>query len=628
MQNLKNNKCLTCGGDVILSEDGKHGECSYCHKRYEYESGLTDDKSIIDYEQATEYWHTFRFADAKRKFLDVANANPEFSEAWWGAFVSEYGIEFVTNKFGGQIPTCHRAHTVSVFDDENYKKAVEYADDSTKQKYRELGEKIETIRKGIIEKSNAGEIYDIFICFKATEVDDDRRKTMDYDLGKEIYSTLNKDGYRVFFAPETLLQIAEQEYEPYIYRALSTAKVMFLLCSDNREIESAWVKNEWSRFLDLHNGQGLIPICGNKFEPYSPNSLPEELRKLNAIEYNGRLFEQLLTKIRTFFPEIIQKEPKEKHNDNKTDKRNSIKNNDGRPIESTVLMDSLLSVFKDYLPPRIDKAAENNETADFIIKNGELRKYNGKEKNVIIPSGITRICGAFMGNDRLESVIIPQGVTDIGMSAFRDCRNLKAVTIPNSVNYIGLWAFTNCEKLQSVVFPDSITYIDGGAFCNCSSLSNIAIPLNTLQIGGSAFANCDSIKRVCWNAKKCNQAGTLREEIFDGCLNLTEVTIGNEVKTIASYTFANCFNLKDLIIPEGVVSIGDRSFYNCENLISVKIPKSIKSIGKFAFDGCNTLKKIFYQGSKISFKAIHKGHYCLPAEIKVYCLDGVIEMSF
>ena len=53
MQTLKNNKCLTCGGDVILSEDGKHGECSYCHRRYEYESGLTDDKSIIDYEQAT-----------------------------------------------------------------------------------------------------------------------------------------------------------------------------------------------------------------------------------------------------------------------------------------------------------------------------------------------------------------------------------------------------------------------------------------------------------------------------------------------------------------------------------------------------------------------------------------------
>ena len=418
MQTLKNNKCLTCGGDVILSEDGRHGECSYCHRRYEYESGLTDDKSIIDYEQATEYWHTFRFADAKRKFLDVANNNPEFSEAWWGAFVSEYGIEFVTNKFGGQIPTCHRAHTVSVFDDENYKKAVESADDSTKQKYRELGEKIENIRKGIIKKSNADEIYDIFICFKATEVDDDRRKTMDYDLGKEIYSTLNKDGYHVFFAPETLLQVAEQEYEPYIYRALSTVKVMLLLCSDNREIESAWVKNEWSRFLDIHNGQGLIPICGNRFEPYSPNSLPEELRKLNAIEYNGRLFEQLLTKVRAFFPEIIQKEPKEKHNDNKTDKRNSIKNNDGRPIESAVLMDSLLSVFKDYLPPRIDKSAENNETADFIIKNGELRKYNGKEQNVTIPSGITRICGAFMGNDRLESVIIPQGVTDIGMSAF------------------------------------------------------------------------------------------------------------------------------------------------------------------------------------------------------------------
>lgn len=303
MQTLKNNKCLTCGGDIILSEDGNHGECSFCHRRYEYESGLTDDKSIIDYKQAMEYWHTFKFADAKRKFLEVANKNPEFSEAWWGAFVSEYGIEFVTNKFGGQIPTCHRAHTVSVFDDENYKKAIETADDETKETYHSLGEKIETIRKGIIEKSNAGEIYDIFICFKATEVDDERRKTMDYDLGEGIYSALIKKGYRVFFAPETLLQVAEQEYEPYIYRALSTAKVMLLLCSDNREIESAWVKNEWSRFLDMHNGQGLIPICGNRFEPYSPNTLPEELRKLNAIEFDANLYDKIYKKLRPFFIE-------------------------------------------------------------------------------------------------------------------------------------------------------------------------------------------------------------------------------------------------------------------------------------------------------------------------------------
>lgn len=301
MKTLKTWKCMACGGDIILSDDGKSGECSFCHRKYEFGSSLTDDKSIIDYEQATEYWQTFKFADAKRKFLKVANSNPAFSEAWWGAFVSEYGIEFVTNKFGRQIPTCHRAHTVSVFEDENYKKAIETADAETKEKYRKLGEKIEDIRKGIIEKSNKGEFYDIFICFKATEINDDRRKTMDFDLGRDIYKTLSKKGYRVFFAPETLLQVTEQEYEPYIYRALSTAKVMLLLCSDNKEIESAWVKNEWSRFLDMHNGQGLIPICGNRYEPYSPNSLPEELRKLNAILFDIDLYDKINKKIRQFF---------------------------------------------------------------------------------------------------------------------------------------------------------------------------------------------------------------------------------------------------------------------------------------------------------------------------------------
>ena len=153
------------------------------------------------------------------------------------------------------------------------------------------------------------------------------------------------------------------------------------------------------------------------------------------------MYPTLLSKVHAYFPWNDAKRNEKKRNDNKNGKKISASDNEEQPIGSADLLDSLLSIFKDYLPPRIDKAAENNETADFIIKNGELRKYNGKEQNVTIPSGITRICGAFMGNDRLESVIIPQGVTDIGMSAFKDCRNLKAVTIPNSVNHIGLCAF-------------------------------------------------------------------------------------------------------------------------------------------------------------------------------------------
>ncbi len=107
----------------------------------------------------------------------------------------EYGIEFGKNRLGETVPTCHRAHTVKVTDDVNYKAAVRTADAEAAAEYISLGEKIEAVRRGIIEKAESGEIYDIFICFKATELGS-AKKTDDYYLGRDIYYDLTKDGYR------------------------------------------------------------------------------------------------------------------------------------------------------------------------------------------------------------------------------------------------------------------------------------------------------------------------------------------------------------------------------------------------------------------------------------------------
>lgn len=85
------------------------------------------------------------------------------------------------------MPTCHRARTISVYDDLNYKNAIKFDD---RNAYCELADRIETVRKEIILKSESECDYDVFICFKATEINDPRRKTSDYFLGRELYHDL------------------------------------------------------------------------------------------------------------------------------------------------------------------------------------------------------------------------------------------------------------------------------------------------------------------------------------------------------------------------------------------------------------------------------------------------------
>lgn len=295
--------CLECGGELVIDESGLKGKCKYCGAEWILNEPLSDE-SFVKLQLAIEYQRTFRYADAKRVFLEVAEANESFSEAWWGAFLSEYGIEFGYNRFGELVPTCHRTHPESVYGNQYYRKAVQAAARETKEHYADLADKIENVRTEILRKVASGETYDVFICFKAT--DGENSKTYSYDFGMNLYRHLTEQGYKVFFSEETLLNVKEQEYEPYIYKALSTARVMLLLCADEKEIESAWVKNEWARFLDMRQGGGLVPVCGNAHQRFAPTRLPAELQKFNAIAFNESVLEKIDKKVASYFEDRIK----------------------------------------------------------------------------------------------------------------------------------------------------------------------------------------------------------------------------------------------------------------------------------------------------------------------------------
>ena len=134
---------------------------------------------------------------------------------------------------------------------------------------------------------------------------------------------------------------------------------------------------------------------------------------------------------------------------------------------------------------------------DFVIENGVLKEYQGQGGDVVIPEGVTNIgASAFSGCSSLASVVIPEGVTSIGDEAFYYCQSLTSVVIPEGVTSIGGEAFKYCSSLTSVVIPKGVKSIGNWAFSGCSSLASVVIPEGVTSIGGGAFWDCSSLTSV------------------------------------------------------------------------------------------------------------------------------------
>ena len=272
-------KCKMCGGDLEILEDSSVCECEYCGTKQTVPK-VDDEKKLKLFARAGKLLRGCEFDKASGVFESIISDFPEEAEAYWGLILCKYGIEYVDDPAtGNKVPTCHRSSFESVEDDANYEQACENADAVARRVYREEARQIETLRKQILEVSGKEEPYDIFISYK--ELDEDGDRTPDSVIAQDIYKELTREGYRVFFSRISLEGKLGVEYEPYIFAALNSAKVMIVVGTDYEYFDAVWVKNEWSRFLKLiASGQkkAIIPV----YKDMDPYDMPKELRSLAA----------------------------------------------------------------------------------------------------------------------------------------------------------------------------------------------------------------------------------------------------------------------------------------------------------------------------------------------------------
>lgn len=272
-------KCKMCGGDLHPEENATTCECEYCGSVQTIPTA-DNEKKLNLFGRAQRLLRACEFDKAAGVYESIVAEFPEEAEAYWGLVLCKYGIEYVDDPgTGKKVPTCHRSSFDSVMDDTNFEQATENADITARRVYREEAKAIEELRKGIIEVSGKEEPYDIFICYKETDENGDR--TLDSVLAQDIYDALTEKGYRVFFSRITLEDKLGQEYEPYIFAALNSAKVMLAVGTDYEYYDAVWVKNEWGRFLRLiASGEKKVLIpCYKNIDAYD---MPKEFARLQA----------------------------------------------------------------------------------------------------------------------------------------------------------------------------------------------------------------------------------------------------------------------------------------------------------------------------------------------------------
>lgn len=400
----------------------------------------------------------------------------------------------------------------------------------------------------------------------------------DLNEAMEIVNELQSNGYRVWYDegidPGT-------EWDENIATHVESCSILIALLSRNY-LNSSNCKDELNYARDLEKPRLLIYLECIEL----PRGMQMRLSRLQAIhKYAYQDSYQFYEKLYSAQNINICCDQSNCNNSNSFFKDSATQETKSSNIDLSAQSDGLKMQNDISLEHNINASDSNSKikhninsvSKDFIIENGAIIKYTGKETSVIIPNNVFEIAErAFENNKQITKVVMPISVRIIGDSAFKGCLNLITLDMSDAIKIIGEHAFAGCSSLKAIDVPKKVSRIGTRALKDCSNLENINVAEEN-----SCYSSVDGVlfskgKSVLISYPIGNKR--------------TSYTIPNSVSSISAYAFAECSNLTNVVIPENVTVIDKYAFAECINLKSITIPDSVIKIKEHAFEGCGKVK--------------------------------------
>lgn len=230
------------------------------------------------------------------------------------------------------------------------------------------------------------------------------------------------------------------------------------------------------------------------------------------------------------------------------------------------------------------------------------------ETNLIFNSVIA--AETFKGQT-ITSVVIPEGVTEIGPWVFKDCTDLVDIQLPSTLQKIGVGAFQNCSSLQSIVIPTGVFCIEDSAFSECIVLKTISLPPHLKKLADGLFQGCVELENIalpfelehigarafshCYKLNRIDIPETVKHieySAFSDCTSISEIQLPESLETLQGRIFKGCTMLQHVEIPKAISSVGKRLFLECSQLKAVTLSQNITKVGESAFEACTSLEEI------------------------------------
>ena len=625
-------KCKMCGGAIVFEPGASIGVCDSCGTRQTLPK-LDNERRAQMYDRANHFRRNNEYDKAMGVYEDLLNDDPTDAEAYWSLVLCRYGIEYVEDPATRrQVPTVNRAQYTSIYADEDYKSALAHADGYQREIYEQEAAAIDEIQKGILEISSREEPFDVFICYK--ETDNNGRRTQDSVLANELYHELTQEGFKVFFARITLEDKLGSAYEPYIFAALHSAKVMVVLGTRQEYFNAVWVRNEWSRFLALvkqsDGKKTLIPAYRN-MDAYD---LPEEFSNLQAQDMSKLGFMQdLIRGIRKIIGSGSERgwSPQAavvvgaQGTVAPLLERVSMFLEDGDWADADTYCEKVLD-----LDPKNGRAYLGKLLAELKVANLEqlqgisYREYEHKasyEKAIRFDAGIAKQFAELREKalsaqydraaGRQETATSPddyEGAAAMfaALGDYRDaparvenCREQAQALIQQTKRRrrkTNRLIFIFAAVILALIFV--ICVISDSCYEKRAHKPEWYLSYRETD-GGVAITGVNAdYSRYVQNelvipaTLKGKSVTSISDYAFQHYTSLKSITISEGVTSISMYAFRGCTSLTSITIPESVTSIGLCAFEGCTSLTSIMIPESVTSIGGFAFKGCTSLSSI------------------------------------